>query len=201
MKHWFLPSTPDVMGLLRSQGKITQRGMGAFVAWSAGDAASEAAVRDAEHEADGVRRELQGALRAAFSTPLDAEDIYELSERLDAVLNAAKNAVREAQVMGITPDATLASMATDAAAGVDHLCDAFALLTTDQAQATVAADRAISCERRVEHTYRTAMSQLLQVADLRQVIAWREMYRRYARLGEGLVRVAERVWYAVVKEG
>ena len=40
-------------------------------------------------------------LRAAFSTPLDPEDIYELSERLDEVLNGAKNTVRESEIMKI----------------------------------------------------------------------------------------------------
>ena len=49
-------------------------------------------------------------LRAAFSTPLDPEDIYELSERLDEVLNGAKNAVRESEVMKIDPDPAMADM-------------------------------------------------------------------------------------------
>jgi hypothetical protein len=35
---------------------------------------------------------------------------------------------------------------------------------------------------------------------VREVAARRELYRRYARIGEALVRVAHRVWYLVVKE-
>jgi uncharacterized protein Yka (UPF0111/DUF47 family) len=49
------------------------------------------AVREAEHTADDVRRRLLQELRVAFSVPLDAEDIYTLSERLDTVLNDASS--------------------------------------------------------------------------------------------------------------
>ena len=201
MKHWFLPHTPDVLGLLGQQAHVTIDGMEAFVGWSRGEAGREEAVSTAEHAADTVKRELHSQLRAAFSTPLDAEDIYELSERLDEILNGAKNAVREGSVMGIIPNDALAGMAATLAEGVQHLADAFAALPAKADEATKAADAAIKCERAVEHAYRVAMSDLLAVEDLRQVVAWREMYRRYARIGDAIVRVAERVWYAVVKEG
>ena len=200
MSHWFLPHTPDLIGLLKAQAEVTVRGMDEFAAWSAGDRTKAEALRATEHAADDARRKLQRELRAAFSTPLDPEDIYELSERLDIVLNAAKNAVREAEVMALLPDAALAEMATYAAEGVRHIAAAFAALTRDGDKATEEADAAIKSERHIERLYRTAMSKLTDVDDLGKVTAWREMYRRYARLGEAVVYVAERVWYAVVKE-
>jgi hypothetical protein len=198
--HWFLPHTPDLIGLLDAQADVTIKGMEAFAAWSAGDTAKSEELRAAEHAADDARRTVQRELRAAFSTPLDPEDIYELSEGLDAVLNAAKNAVREAEVLAVEPDAALAEMASLATAGIRHVCNSFAVLKKDGDKATAEADAAINCERNMERLYRTAMSNLLTVDDVGKVTAWREMYRRYARLGEALVQVAERVWYAVVKE-
>lgn len=200
MKRWFLPQMPDVLGLLQRQAVVTLEGVEAFAAWSAGDLASAAAVDSSERAADEVRRELQAALRSAFSTPIDPQDIYELSERIEVVLNGVRNAVQEAEVMELVPNATLAAMSTELATGVRYLRDAFTHLTSDATAATDMADEAIRCDRRVEHLYRPAMSQLRQVDDVREVIAWREMYRRYARLGDAVVRVAERVWYAVVKE-
>ena len=110
---------------------------------------------------------MQGQLRQAFSTPIDQEDLYSLSELLDRVLNAAKNIVREAEVLGIDPD-----------------------------------ERAVlAAERRMEKVYRRAMHDLLSNEDLRQVVARRELYRRLLEAGERLSAVAERIWYAVVKEG
>jgi hypothetical protein len=35
--RWFLPDTPDVLGLLRRQVAVTIEGMDAFVAWAGGD--------------------------------------------------------------------------------------------------------------------------------------------------------------------
>lgn len=201
MKPWFLPDSPAVIGLLLQQTDVTIGGLDAFAAWSAGDAAGAQTVREAEHAADDVRRELHRALRRAFSTPLDAEDLYALSERLDSVLNGAKNAVRESEVMQIAPDAPLAAMAVQLVAAVAHLRNSFAALVTDADAATEAADAAIRCEREMERVYRTAMSELLEVEELREVIGRRELYRRYARLGDELVSVAERVWYALVKGG
>jgi uncharacterized protein Yka (UPF0111/DUF47 family) len=200
VKQWFLPRDPKVLELLEQQAEITVRGLRAFADWSAGDVATSDAVAAAEHEADETRRALQRELRAAFSTPLDPEDIYELSERLDAVLNAAKNAVREAEVMHLEPNDALASMAAELLVGAHELREGLDSLKADPDRATRAADAAIKSERRIEKAYRKAMSDLVEVDDLHQVIAWREMYRRYSRIGEALAHVAERVWYAVVKE-
>jgi hypothetical protein len=44
------------------------------------------------------------------------------------------------------------------------------------------------------------MSALLQETDLHEVMARREAYRRLSRIGDQVHRVAERVWYAQVKE-
>lgn len=200
MKRWFLPQNPDVLGLLNEQVTVTLRGLDAFVDWSAGNVAAERRVRDAEHDADDARRRLMIEVRAAFSPPLEPEDIYELSERLDAVLNGAKNVVREAELMDMAPDPPLAEMAGSLRDGAGHISEAFAALVSDTDRATTAADAAIKCVRALERSYRRAMSKLLAERDIGEITGRRELYRRYARLGEGLESVAERVWYSVVKK-
>jgi uncharacterized protein Yka (UPF0111/DUF47 family) len=201
VKHWFLPYTPDLLGLLLEQSEVTCRGIDAFVRWSGGELAASKDVRHLEHEADEARRKVFKELRAAFSTPLDPEDIYELSERLDEVLNGAKNAVRESEVMKMPPDQAMADMAGHLRTGVGHLHEAFVVLKSDRDRATVEADKAIHCERDLERCYRDAMSELTDVDDIRIVGGKRELYRRYSRIGDSLVLVAHRVWYSVVKEG
>jgi hypothetical protein len=44
------------------------------------------------------------------------------------------------------------------------------------------------------------MRDLREVDDLRQLVIKGEAYRRTLEVGERLTRVADRVWYAVVKE-
>jgi hypothetical protein len=203
---WFLPENHDVIGMLRAQAAVTIEGLEALVGWAtSGDDAEADRVRLLEHEADDRKREVRAALTESFTTPLDAEDLYTMSERLDAVMNGAKDAVREAEVMGIAPDAHVREMTQLLLEGVQRLDDAFGRLTKQGAKAdgpaTEAADAAIKTQRRLERVYRDAASALIEVDDLREVMGRRELYRRLCRISDEVVEVAERVWYATVKEG
>jgi uncharacterized protein len=198
-----MPESPDVLGLLRAQSSVTVEGLDALRAWANGDGPAADRVRAYEHQADDAKRELRDALRRAFTTPLDPEDMFQLSQELDDVLNSAKNTVREAEVMRTEPDEPIAAMCNELAEGTRHLADAIALLASrgQESAATDAADRAVKSQRGVEHTYRAAMSALVDVADMRDVMAKRELYRRLVRTSDHLAGVAERVWYSVLKEG
>jgi uncharacterized protein Yka (UPF0111/DUF47 family) len=198
--RWFLPHEPDVLGLLTRQLAITREGMEAFARWAGGDAAAELLVRDREHDADAIRRDLHAALRIAFVTPIEPEDLYALSRWSDKVLNEAKDTVRESEVMACPPDAALAEMASLLAEATTRLEEAVGHLGSDSDLASQAADAAVKCDRRVERVYRAAMAALLEADDLREVTARRELYRRGSRIGETVVDVAERIQYAVVKE-
>lgn len=199
--RWFLPATPDVLGKLRAQTAITMEGMEALIAWSVGESGAADRLRQCEHRADGCKRELRTALSIAFTTPLEPEDIFELSTELDRVLNSAKNAVREAEVMEIGPDEAISEMAAELAGGLRDLSEAFEQLAAgERSAATEAADRAAKSQSRIEKIYRQAMSALIAVDDLREVAAKRELYRRLARTSDDLREVAERVWYSVLKE-
>lgn len=200
-RHWFLPDSRDLLEMLRSQAATTVEGMEALVVWAEGDASAADRVRALEHRADAQKGELRDRLTEAFSTPLEPEDIFELSSGIDEVLNSAKNLVGEAEAMAIPPDPAIAEMAAEIAAGTGRIAEAIAKFgEDDRAGATALADRAIKDQRDAQHTYRAAMSALIDNPDLREVAARRELYRRLARTGDDLVRVAERVWYAVLKE-
>jgi uncharacterized protein Yka (UPF0111/DUF47 family) len=199
-QRWFLPESPDVLGLLRRQLAVTVEGMDAFAAWAAGDAAAADKVRACEHRADAAKREVREVLRAAFVTPLEPEDVFALSRGVDWMLNHAKDTINESDVMACPPDDALAAMAALLAESVGHIGEAIGRLGSRDADATEPADAAIKAERRLERAYRAAMGALLEIDDLRQVMARRELYRRCSRMGEGAADVAELVVYAVVKE-
>ena len=198
---WFLPESPDVLGLLRKQIAVTIDGLDAFTAWAAGEASAAETVRECEHRADDLRRELHEALRVAFVTPLEPEDLFALSRGIDRLINQAKGIVRESELMACPPDPPLAAMAASLADATRELDAAVARIEPGTAEATAGADAAIMAARRVEHVYRSAMADLLRVDDLRDVIGRRELYRRCSRIGETVIEVAERVLYSVVKEG
>jgi uncharacterized protein Yka (UPF0111/DUF47 family) len=198
--HWFLPDAPDVLGMLSRQIGVTIEGMDAFAEWAGGDAGAQARVRELEHRADERKRELHRALRVAFVTPLEPEDLFALSRGVDHIINQAKDTVRESEVMDCPPDEPFAAMAALLAAAVRELGGAVETLAPGTPGTTASADRAIRTARGIERVYRAAMADLLRVDDLREVIARRELYRRGSRIGEAVIDVAERVLYAAVKE-
>ena len=137
---------PTSSGCSGAQAAATIEGMAALTAWAAGDPTGSDRLRAAEHAADDHKRTLQAALRTAFVTPIGAEDIYVLSERLDAVLNGAKDAVRESEVLDMPPDDAVQAMSELIAGGVGHLATAFERLARrgehdDGQDPTEAADR------------------------------------------------------------
>ena len=196
----FLPAVPDVLALLVAQVESSVAGLTAFDAWShGGGAEAAAAVRSARRDAFAARRELQAALQAALSTPVDQEDLYVLSERADRLLEVARNAVREAEVLGWAPDAHAATMGARLADGTRALLAGFELLLKDPEEAGRRADAASDAVHRVEHDYREAMAELVRVDDLRVVFAGQDLYRRYLALAEAIVAVADRLWFVVLR--
>ena len=149
--RWFLPHDPDVLGVLIRQLAVTTEGMEAFARWAGGDETAALAVRDCEHRADVVRRELHVALRAAFVTPLEPEDLYALSRGCDEVLNQAKDAVRESEVMACQPDEAFVEMAGYLEEATRRLAEGIGSLGRRSELASEAADAAVKCDRHLEH--------------------------------------------------
>jgi uncharacterized protein Yka (UPF0111/DUF47 family) len=198
-RRWFLPETPDVLGMLRRQAAVTMEGLDAFAAWAAGDPAAGRRLREAEERGDGAKREVLNALRAAFVIPMEPEDVFALSRGIDRILDHARDLVDESVAMATRPDEGIAEMARLLGEAVRHVDEALARIKSD-ADATEAADAAIRVERELERTYYTGMAALLGVQDQTDRIARRELYRRCNAIGENVVDVAERIVYAVVKQ-
>jgi hypothetical protein len=202
-RPWFLSSSdPDVLELLRDQVRLTDSSLRALAEWSASGGDAEAmAVRAAEHEGDAARRALTEALREALSAPLDQEDIYTVSDRLDTVQNIAKNVVRQAQLAGWTPDEHADRMAACARAAVGHLVEAFDALPGRETEAGEQADAAIKSARGLEKAYRGAIAALAASSEpAGRVALAADLYRRYDSLGDAILAVCHRVWYSVMKE-
>ena len=199
-RRWFLPQTPDVLGMLREQLAVTIEGIDALAAWAVGDAHAAEALHDAERRGDRAKRALLIELRAAFVTPLEPEDVFALSRGIDWILNYADDLISESQAMARSPDAVIAEMARRLGEAVRLIDEALLHLRSDPDAASAAADAAIEAERALEKAYYSGMAALLEVEDRTERIARRELYRRCARIGDNVIDVAERVVYAVVKQ-
>lgn len=198
--RWFLPEEPDLVGLLRRQVAVTLEGVDAFAQWAAGDTDAARVVREVEPRGETAKRDLLNALRAAFVTPLEPEDVFALARGIDWILDYACDLVAEAEVMDCAPDPGIAEMAALLGEAVRQIDEAIAELGRDGDAATEAAEAAIAVQRRLEAAYYRGMAALLEVEDMRERIARRELYRRCSRIGEVVIDVAERVMYAVMKQ-
>ena len=199
-RHWFLPETPDIIGVLRRQTAMTIEGLDAFALWAAGDPAAAAVVADAEQRGDAVRRELRDTLRTAFITPIEPEDLFTLSRLADRILESARAVTTESEVLASPPDEGIAEMAGVLARAMRSVDDAIGHLVHDADRATAAADEALAMRKALDAAYYRGMAALLDVDVRTARIGGRELYRRCSRIGELVVDVAERVVYAVVKQ-
>ena len=171
---------------LAAQADITVAGAIAF-AHGPAETPPGGARRACEHQADEVWRHLSLQLRQAFSTPVDQEDLFTLSKRLDAVLNGLKNVVREADSYALEPDAAIAAMANEIATGVQHLRTAMGHTDKDGDVATAReADAAVSAERRMENSTRRDAWPPRRGRPSREVMTRGEFYRRTLDIGQRL---------------
>jgi uncharacterized protein len=200
VRHWLLPETPDVIGMLHSQIRVTGEGIAAFRDWAEGDAAAAERVHGAEQRGDVAKRELLAVLRTAFVTAIEPEDVFALSRCVEWILDYTNDLVNESIAMATPPDRRIAEMAALLGEAVGHLDEAVRQLGVDADRATAEADAAVAAERRLEHAYYVGMAALLDVDDRTERIARRELYRRCSRIGDSVVEAAERVVYTVVKQ-
>jgi uncharacterized protein Yka (UPF0111/DUF47 family) len=199
-RRWFLPETPDVIGLLRAQTAVTLDGLDALAAWAGGDAGSARVVRDAEPRGDAAKREVLNAVREAFILQLEPEDVFTLSRGIDWILDHARDLVEEADAMSVAPDSGMAEMVPFMMKATRQIDDAIGHLGRDDDRATAAADSAIKTARALQHVYYRETAKLLEVEEMRERIGLRELYRNCDRISEVVIDVAERIVYAVVKE-
>ena len=198
--RWFLPHRVDVLGLLREQADVTVAGLAAFEDWSrTGSEADADRVRSAEHDGDSARRALLEALTLTLIAPIEQEDAYALSERIDEVLDRAKDTVRTAQALDWQPDKHAAEMGRRVHESAAHLRDAIHSLGPRPGDPGSEAERGIKAARQIEKSLRAGLAELPRSGDLWAVTATLEVYRSYSAVGTALIRIADRTWYAALR--
>ena len=143
------------------------------------------------------RRATHAAVRTAFSTPLAAEDLFELAERLGEFTEAVYMLVRGADLTGMAADPPLRGQVAPVVAATTCIVQAVDALPDDRAAelADAAADRL----QAAEHADRVAITALEAEPDVRVEVRRRELHPRAEHLVAAAHAVARRIWYAVCK--
>ena len=136
-----------------------------------------ASIKQVEHEADNVTREVVNRLNRAFVTPLDREDILHLASRLDSVVDLIDGTSRRAaqfRIDGTREEAgTLSALLLQMA---EHLAHAVAALKRPKAMEHHTR-RIKELEEEGDAVYHAAMGRLFSGhPDALEVIKWKELF-------------------------
>ena len=204
LKEFFKPRQDKFLQLLIQQAEITLHGMDALESNMKKRSEKHAVtVRQAEKDADEVRRILIDELNRTFVTPIDREDLFALSRTIDDVMDYAYATVEEMEVLDVEPNdylRRLVSLLQDAAEEI-HL--SMLRLQQNPGVAAEHASRAKALENRVEQVYREAVADLFSgpedIHHVMEMLKLRELYRHLSNCADRGDAAANTIHDIVVK--
>jgi hypothetical protein len=140
-------------------------------------------VRNVEREADELRRILIQELDQTFVTPLDREDIYNLSRAIDDVVDYANTTVDEMEVYEVKGDDHIKEMVNILRKAARELNDAVKILKDYPKIALEHTVKAKSYENQMEKAYHLALADLFKGPDTVYMLKMREIYRHLSNAG------------------
>jgi predicted phosphate transport protein (TIGR00153 family) len=204
LRDLFKPRQDKFLQSLITQAEITLQGMDVLEAYMKKRSSKHAqAVRQAEKDADEVRRILIDDLNRTFVTPIDREDIFALSRAIDDVMDYVYTTVEEMEVLDVEPNDYLRRMVSLLQDAAEELHLAMLRLKENPGVASEHASRAKALENRVESVYREAVADLFSgpedVHHVMEMLKLREIYRHLSNCADRGDEAANVVHDIVVK--
>jgi uncharacterized protein Yka (UPF0111/DUF47 family) len=171
--------------LLYQQSEKTLEGLEALATYM-DDRSPENAkrVKKCETEADDLRLILIQELDKTFVTPLDREDIFDLSRVIDDVMDYANSTVLEMEIYEVPADGHVKEMVNILISAGRELNNAIKLLEDQPKVAAVHAVKAKAYENTMEGAYRLALSHLFRGDDPVFMLKMREIYRHLSNAAD-----------------
>ncbi len=141
-------------------------------------------VRQIEREADELRRILIQELDQTFITPIDREDIYQLSRAIDDVVDYANTTVDEMEIYEVKGDSHIKEMVDILRKAARELNDAVNILKNYPKIASEHAVKAKSYENQMEKAYHKALADLFKGTDTIYMLKMREIYRHLSNAAD-----------------
>jgi len=147
-----------------------------------------AALRRLAEEASELRRVLIDELHKTFITPLDREDIFNLSHCYDDMVTYALTTLEEMSILKVDADAHIRYMVRLVREEAEQLQAAILRLPHNPRVAGDHASEVRANERKVEREYRTAIRELFagatDLAALPALFYRREVYRHISNMSD-----------------
>src|SRR3972149_2140091 len=141
-------------------------------------------VRNIEREADELRRILIEELDSTFITPIDREDIYDLSRAIDDVVDYANTTVDEMEIYEVKGNHHIKEMVNILRKATRELYDAVKILKDYPKIASEHAVKAKAYENQMEKAYHMALADLFKGTDTVYMLKMREIYRHLSNAAD-----------------
>jgi len=141
-------------------------------------------VKKCEVEADDLRLMLIQELDKTFVTPLDREDIFNLSLAIDDVMDYANSTVYEMEIYEVFADGHVKEMVNILISAGREINQSINLLENRPKVAAVHALKAKAYENTMEGAYRLALSHLFRGNDPVFMLKMREIYRHLSNAAD-----------------
>jgi predicted phosphate transport protein (TIGR00153 family) len=171
--------------LLYQQSEKTLEGLEALASYMDDPRPEKAKqVKKCEVEADDLRLILIQELDKTFVTPLDREDIFDLSRVIDDVMDYANSTVYEMEIYEVSADGHVKEMVNILMSAGREINHAIKLLEDQPKVAAVHAVKAKAYENTMEGAYRLALSHLFRGDDTVFMLKMREIYRHLSNAAD-----------------
>ena len=130
-----------------------------------------------ETEADMVRRVLIDALNTTFFTPLDREDLFDLSRNIDEIIDYAKSTVQEIMMFNVKPDKQLSKMVFIIMEMAQRIQIAISNLEKRPNISKEEAIKVKKLENKVGELCTKSIAKLFELDDFKTILKYREIYR------------------------
>lgn len=192
------------IGLLIKQSQITAEGLSILEDCIRKlDEESLDTMKSKEYEGDEVRRVLIDELHKTFVTPLDREDIYNISHHIDEMLDYAHTTIQQMIILQVDSDDYLDRMVALNRQAADEMAMAMLRLQENPLVALEHARRTRKLESEVEHIYRKAIADLFTKAKdfkpLMEMLRRREVYRHVSNMADQADAAAHTLGMVVIK--
>lgn len=205
MPEWlkFFKRKVNFFELLTEQAETTLSGLRGLRDWLETDSKDKCqSVHELEHKADRQKMAIEEKLRQTMVTPFDREDIYDISARMDLIINATKRFVEDLEYLPPEPtDEHIRKMADALVEGGEHVVAAIKHLENNLKEAGSAANKARKTESAVEQFCREGLKVLLTEERIEVRARQQHAYDCMCRISERMERLGEKLLHVSIKLG
>lgn len=156
-------------------------------------------VVEIEQEGDLQRRILIDEINNTFITPIEREDLFDLSRTIDDILDYARTTVEELEIYKIGPNDDIKAMVNILVDMTTSLAMAIRQLEKHKQISNEEAVKAKKYENAMEEMYRNSLAKLFENEDVKYILKNRELYRHLSNAADKGDLAANILCHIIVK--